>query len=55
MKAEATVLEELADELTLLVEWLREMTEPDSTEREFVNGLHRDLYVLERACAEDSQ
>ncbi|MCA8925411.1 MAG: hypothetical protein KDD82_26615 [Planctomycetes bacterium] len=52
MKAEATVLEELADELTLLVEWLREKTEPDSTEREFVNGLHRDLYVLERACAD---
>ena len=51
MKAEATVLEELADELTLLVEWLREQTEPGSTEREWVNGLHRDLYVLEQACA----
>ncbi|MEZ6184512.1 MAG: hypothetical protein R3F62_05805 [Planctomycetota bacterium] len=51
MKAQATVLEELADELTLLVEWLREQTETGSTEREFVNGLHRDLYVLEQSCA----
>lgn len=51
MTAQATILEELADEVTLLVEWLREGTKPGSAGREFANGLQRDLFVLEQATA----
>ena len=51
MTAQATVLEELADEVTLLVEWLKEGTKSGSAGREFANGLQRDLYVLEQATA----
>jgi len=45
----ATVLEELVDELSVLAEWLKEGTERGTPGREFVNGLQRDLYVIEKS------
>ncbi|RMG11610.1 MAG: hypothetical protein D6731_15260, partial [Planctomycetota bacterium] len=58
-KGTTTIHEELVDELTLLVDGLKEGTESGSGEREYLNGLLRDAYVIERSAlqnqdAEDS-
>lgn len=49
MTIEATVLEELTSELIQLAEWLKEGTQRGTPGREYVNGLFRDMYVLEQA------
>lgn len=46
-KAEATVLDELVDDVTLLVEWLKKEA-GDGAPRELLHGLLRDLWVIEQ-------
>jgi hypothetical protein len=53
MKAEATVLDELVDEVTLLVDWLKKDAPRGSAARELLHGLMRDLWVLEQASKQD--
>lgn len=47
MKAEATVLDELVDDVTLLVEWLKKEAQ-EGAGRELLHGLLRDLWVIEQ-------
>lgn len=53
MKAEATVLDELVDDVTLLVDWLKKDAPRGSAARELLHGLMRDLWVLEQASKQD--
>ena len=50
MAQTTTIHEELIDELSLLVEGLKGNTERGGGPREYLNGLLRDVYVIER-CA----
>lgn len=54
MKAEATVLDEVVDEVTLLVDWLKKDAPRGGAGRELLHGLLRDLWVLEQASQQDA-
>jgi hypothetical protein len=55
MKAEATVLDELVDDVTLLVDWLKKDAQRGSAGRELLHGLMRDLWVAQQASQQDDE
>lgn len=55
MKAEATVLDELVDDITLLVDWLKKDAQRGSAGRELLHGLLRDLWVAQQASQQDDK
>lgn len=56
MTVRATILDELVDELSRLTGGLKSRTQSGSAGREYLNGLQRDIYVLEKSIeAADDQ
>lgn len=51
--AEATLLDELVDDVTMLVEWLETQGPVDAAGRELLHGLMRDLWVIGQASEKD--